>query len=74
MKAGGGAPDYHTRKLYTIHHNGDIMDRTDVVQGFWLKLHTPTIDTYDVTYIQVSTHLDIIHVFRKGIGSIFGHN
>lgn len=74
LQAGDQVPDYHTRKLFTIHQHGDIMDRTDLLQGFWLKLHTPTIDTYDVTYIQVLTHIDFIHVFRRGIGSIFGHN
>lgn len=67
-------PNYHTMNLNTVDHHGDLMDRSGMRQGFWLKLHTPSYDIFEPTYIQVTTHIDFIHIFRRGIGGVLGHN
>lgn len=66
-------PDVNTRKRYAVHHEGDLMDRTVFRGKFWFKISSKT-GSFDDTYIKVDGHLDVIHVLRAGVGSIFGNN
>ena len=66
-------PGVVTRKRYAVHHDGDLMDRTVLQQGCWLKISSPKA-SFDDTYFRVAGSFDFIHVFRAGVGSMFGHN
>jgi len=62
-----------TKKKYAVHHEGDLMDRTEMNQSIYFKIDEPS-QRYAITYFKVELTFDFIHVFRNGIGSQFGYN